>query len=598
MKQILLLSSPRHRYILSGIMVILISCFLIQCNSHKPLPPGDPDNGGLVLPDGFEAVVVIDSVGRARHLAVSESGDIYVKIRVGKPKGIVALRDTDNDGKADVVEPFENYPETGTYGTGMELHNGYLYFSTAGEVYRTKLKKGQLIPEGEAELILTDDYKHAKFGSEHIAKPLAFDDDGHMYVPFGAPGDMCQVENRKPGSPGQDPCPQLEFHGGVWQFDANKLNQVQADGVHYATGIRSIVAMDWNHQANDLFALQHGRDDLVRTWPELYNTWQSALLPSEEFFRVKQGFDGGWPYYYYDDMQGKKLLNPEYGGDGKKEGKGAEYEQPLIGFPGHWAPNDLYFYEGDQFPARYKNGAFIAFHGSTIRGPYPQAGYFVAFVPFKDGAPSGPWEVFADGFAQVDTIVNTSDAAARPMGIAMGPDGSLYVSESEKGKIWRIMYKGDKASFGETQLAKMEERKNLPHIKTPDIVKDNLDKGRAKAGAKLYATYCSACHQPNGKGDGNRFPPLLGSEWITGDIHKTIEVVLNGLEGPITVNGQAYDGIMPANNFLKDEEIAQILTYVRQEFGEGADGIQAFEVRVVRNILRRRQEKAENGGGE
>src|SRR5690606_22152137 len=138
--------------------------------------------------------------------------------------------------------------------------------------------------------------------------------------------------------------------------------------------------------------------------------------------------------------------NPEYGGDGKKEGDGAKYAQPIIGFPGHWAPNDLHFYQGDQFPEHYKNGAFIAFHGSTIRAPFPQAGYFIGFVPFKDGK-FGEWEVFADGFTQVDKIVDTDDAGYRPMGIAMGPDGSLYISESEHGKIWRVMYKGDKGNF-------------------------------------------------------------------------------------------------------------------------------------------------------
>ena len=131
----------------------------------------------------------------------------------------------------------------------------------------------------------------------------------------------------------------------------------------------------------------------------------------------------------------------------------------MIGFPGHFAPNDILFYTGDQFPEHYRNGAFIAFHGSTIRSPYSQAGYFVAFVPFKDGTPSGPWEVFADGFAGMDTIVNTTDAMHRPMGLAQGPDGSLYISDSRKGKIWRIMYKGDKTTFGTAELAVMEKEK-------------------------------------------------------------------------------------------------------------------------------------------
>lgn len=565
--------------------VLLMSIGFIRYDTIDKLPKGDPDNGGLVLPGGFEAVVVADSVGSARHLAVNQNGDIYVKLRSVVPKGgSVALRDTDNDGKADIIQNFGNYADPGSYGTAMRIYKDYIYYSTAGVVFRNKLTPGKLIPESEAEVILTDDYKSKVHGSEHIAKPLAFDNDGHMYVPFGAPGDVCQAQNRVPGMAGQDPCPQLEEHGGVWQFDANKLGQLQSDGKKYATGIRSIVAMDWNKSDNTLYALQHGRDNLVRTWPDLYNNWQSAVLPSEEFLRVKEGSNAGWPYYYYDQMQGKKLLNPEYGGDGKKAGKGLEFEQPIIGFPGHWAPNDLYFYQGDQFPARYKNGAFIAFHGSTIRAPYPQAGYFVCFVPFKNGAPSGPWEVFADGFARVDTIVNTADAKARPMGIAMGPDGSLYITESVKGKIWRIMYKGDRNKFGKAQLAAMEKRKQRTNIKTPDIIKDNLEKKVLAAGEQAYKLYCGACHQGDGKGDGSRFPPLAGSERVTGDKRKLIEVILKGLSGPLTVKGIEYNGVMPAHDFLKNEEIALILTYIRKSFGNDASGVGVGEVIRVKSM--------------
>src|SRR5665647_576690 len=128
------------------------------------------------------------------------------------------------------------------------------------------------------------------------------------------------------------------------------------------------------------------------------------MLPAEEFFKVPKGFNGGWPYYYWDQMKGKKILNPEYGGDGIKEGNGAKLAKPLVGFPGHFAPQDLIFYHGNQFPARYKNGAFIAWHGATNRPPYPEAGYIVAFVPMKNGVVTGPWEVFADGFGSRDTI--------------------------------------------------------------------------------------------------------------------------------------------------------------------------------------------------
>lgn len=556
----------------------------VNCRVNEGLPPGDDDNGGLVLPGNFVAVVVADSVGRARHLAVSDNGDVYVKLRSPKPKGIVGLRDTDNDGHADVQEVFGDYDDNGAYGTGMRIYNGYLYFSTAGEVYRQKLTPGKLVPTSKVELVLKDDFRNDVHGAEHIAKPLTFDDNGHMYVQFGAPGDVCQELDRIPGAPGLDPCPELEEHGGIWQFDANKLNQTIKDGKRYATGIRSVVGMDWNHFDNTLYAAQHGRDDMHRTWPDRFSRWQSAVLPSEEFLRVKEGTDAGWPYYYYDHMQKKKFLNPEYGGDGKKEGKGSQYTQPIMGFPGHWAPNDVLFYTGDQFPERYKNGAFIAFHGSTIRNPYPQAGFFVGFIPFKNGEPTGEWEVFADGFAQVDTIVNTSDAMYRPMGLAQGPDGSLYISESEKGRIWRVMYKGNKSDFGKNDLAGMEKRKMLPHIKTPHEQNDVI-KGVAMSKSPVYDLYCVSCHQADGNGDGNRFPPLAGSEWVTGNKERLIRVLLEGLQGPITVKGKKYNNTMPAHRFLDDKQMAEVLTYIRQNFGNNADEIKPIDVYSIRKNL-------------
>jgi glucose/arabinose dehydrogenase len=112
-----------------------------------------------------------------------------------------------------------------------------------------------------------------------------------------------------------------------------------------------------------------------------------------------------------------------------------------MAFPGHLAPNDLLFYTGNMFPERYRNGAFIAFHGSWNRSPLEQKGYFVAFVPFVNGLPSGEMETFADGFAGVKVIKSPNDAVYRPMGLAQGPDGSIFVSDSEEGRIWRIIYK-------------------------------------------------------------------------------------------------------------------------------------------------------------
>ncbi len=570
-----------------SLFVFLLLLGFSYCAPQNESPPGDADNGGLFLPDNFEAIVVAESTGSARHIAVSNDGVIYVKLRSPKPKGIVALQDTNKDGKADTVVTFGDYKDEGAYGTAMRVYRGFLYFTTAGQLYRVKLSPGKMIPEGNFELIVNDDYKHDKHGYEHIAKPIAFDDKGNVYVPFGAPGDVCQVRNRIPGEPGEDPCSQLEEHGGIWKFDANKTGQTQKDGTRYATGIRSLVAMDWNNADSSLYVVVHGRDDLHSRNPTVFTPWQSAVLPSEEFLKVKEGTDGGWPYYYYDQLKGKRMLNPEYGGDGVKTGKGDQYTQPLIGFPAHLAPNDLFFYTGNQFPNHYRNGAFIAFHGSTNRAPYPQAGYFIAFVPFENGHPTGKWEVFADGFAGVDPVVSVNDARYRPMGIAMGPDGSLYLSETNKGKIWRVMYKGKKENFGEAQLAKMEKRKLLSNIRDPDEVTDNLTRGLAVGGERTYVTYCRSCHQKNGLGASGRFPPLANTPWVTGDKKKLISVIVSGLEGQIEVNGEAFNDVMPKHHFLSDEEVANVLTYIRQNFGNKASPVTAEEVRAYRNAQKK-----------
>jgi glucose/arabinose dehydrogenase/mono/diheme cytochrome c family protein len=581
-----LISEPSMTDSLSNIWqntlaILIIGTLAITCKVESDLPSGDATNGGLLLPQGFEAVVVVDSLKtRARLMAVNENGDIYVKARFAKEGGNVALRDTNGDGTADIVQVFGDYPERGTYGTAMRIYNGYLYFSTELEVYRQKLTPGKLIPESKIETVLIDDHAHGRH--EHIAKPVTFDDQGFMYVPFGAGSNACQESNRTPNNLGIDPCPMLEDHGGIWKFDANKLNQTQRDGKRFATGLRSVVALDWNHQDKNLYVVQHGRDDLLRLWSAKFSPWQSAELPSEEFFRVKEGMDAGWPYCYYDQIKEQKILAPEYGGDGEIIGRCDQYEKPLIGFPGHWAPNDLFFYTGNQYPERYKNGAFIAFHGSTNRAPYPQAGYFIAFIPFNNGQP-GTWEVFADGFAGIDPIINVSDAHYRPMGIAMGPDGSLYISDTEKGKIWRIMYKGKKENFGDVQLAEMEKRKSASNIRRPDEINDNLDKGIAVGGEKVYEVYCGTCHQKNGLGDSARFPPLAKSPWVTGDKNTLISIVLNGLDKPIEVNGITYEGVMPQHSFLRDEEIANVLTYIRQNFENTASAVAVEEVTAMRS---------------
>lgn len=577
----LLVSKPYY----SIVFIFLALIAFAQCRSEGDSLTGNPENGGLVLPEGFEATVVVDSIGPARHLAVNDNGDIYAKLKRSYDDGsIVALRDTTGDGKADIIRKFGVFNDEGAFHTEMKIHEGDLYASTDLAIYRYRLTPGKLLPEEAPDTLVIDDHEHRTH--EHITKPVAFDNQGHIYVPFGAPNNACQEPKRTPGVPGRDPCPDLEDHGGVWRFDKDGKNQTQADGYHFASGLRSVVGMDWNPADENLYIVMHGRDDLHRLWPERFSRWDNAMLPAEEFMRVTEGSDFGWPYCYYDQLQEEKVLAPEYGGEGETVGRCSQYDDPLIGFPGHFAPNDLMFYWGDQFPERYRGGAFIAFHGSTIRNPYPQAGYFIAFVPFENGEPSGDWEVFANGFAEVDPIENTSDARYRPGGLATGPDGSLYITEDNEGKIWRISHTGDREAFGEAQLARMEEEKlTASNIRTPDEEEDNLERGVALGGERIYVDYCAACHQRDGEGAAPRYPPLAGTDWVTGDKQRLITVIVNGLEGPIEVRGEPYDGAMPQHSFLSDEEVAEVATYIRQNFGNDASTVSEEEVQEVRSRL-------------
>lgn len=567
----------------STILKVLCLSILLGCQ-NPPLPLADRDNGGLLLPDGFQALVVADSVGPTRHIAVSAKGDIYAKLKITTPEpGNVALRDTSGDGRMDYMQRFGDYPNDGTFATEMRIHNGYLYYSSEQVVYRQKLHNENLIPDGTPEVIMRDHHPR----QWHNAKSLAFDDEGGMYVTFSAPTNVCENWMEQPSTSsayisGEYPCQQLIDQAGIWRFEADKAEQIQSDGIKFARGLRSVVAIAWSPEDQSLYAAQHGRDYLYGHAPHLYTPWQNAVLPAEEFIRVREGEDYGWPYSYYDPFKKKRILAPEYGGDGEKQPDQFKFADPLLGLPAHWAPNDLLFYRGDQFPDRYKKGAFIAFHGSTNRSPYPQAGYIVAFLPFENGEPTGDWEVFADGFAGKDTLKEMSQASFRPMGLAEGPDGSLYISESTKGRIWRVMFTGDKSSFGSAALEKMNRRESVSYLRTPDPIADNLSLNEPVDAALLYSTYCAPCHEQQGEGQQFIYPPIAKSDWVNGDKEKYIRSVLFGLEGEIKVNNATYNQIMPKFEFLSDDQLAGLLTYIKSGFGNSGGKISKEEISNIR----------------
>jgi glucose/arabinose dehydrogenase len=409
------------------------------------------DNGGITLPNGFCASVFADSIGHARHLVVGSNGDVYVNTWSGPyyqtpahPGGfLVALRDTNNDGKADIIKRFgtDSRQKNGG-GTGIGLYNGSLYAeegdTISKRIVRYSISTDSMTPTAAAVTVVAG----LPANGDHPMHPFAIDASGNMYIDIGSASNSCQVKNRTLESPGRKPCTELQTRAGIWRYDANTPNQKFSTAERYATGIRNAVGIALDG-AGQLHSTQHGRDQLYDNWPKLYTSDQGQNLPAEELLLIEQGGDYGWPNCYYDGQQRKLVLAPEYGGDGGKAvGDCATKKGPEAFFPAHWAPDGLMFYTGSQFPAHYKDGAFIAFHGSWNRAPGPQQGYNVSFVPYAGGKPVDPakYEVFADGFA--GAVKQPDRAAHRPVGVAQGPDGALYISEDSGGRVWKVVYKG------------------------------------------------------------------------------------------------------------------------------------------------------------
>ena len=425
-------------------LVFLLMAFslaaIISCGGKGPefdLKPTDVAltmSDSLKLPAGFSATTLVEGYSGSRHIAVAPNGAVFVKLAsLYNGNGIYRLLDTNGDGKADTAFGFGDYT-----GTGIAIRDGYLYASSDTCVYRYKLDKDfSVIDPKHPEKIVTGLLSRG----EHEAKAITLDYSGNLYVNIGAYSNACQLVDRTKGSPGQQPCPILDSAGGIWQFKADVPNQTYGDDHRYATGLRNVVGLDWNQQTNSLFVMQHGRDQLSYLFPQYWDRVSSAELPAECMYELQKGSNCGWPYIFYDQFRREKVLAPEFGGDGKKAA-GQDAQFPVAAFPGHLAPNGLLFYTGSQFPARYKNGAFIAFHGSWNRAPMPQAGFYLVFVPFENGKPTGKWEVFADNFSGGPENTAKANANHRPCGLAQGPDGSIYVTDDTgRGYIWKIAYK-------------------------------------------------------------------------------------------------------------------------------------------------------------
>jgi glucose/arabinose dehydrogenase/mono/diheme cytochrome c family protein len=537
------------------------------------LPTPDADDGTINLPAGFRAVVVADNLvvnrksgntpERLRGLAIAPNGDIYAKLVRGN---ILALRDTDGDGRVDVIKEFG----PGDGGTHIQFHDGWLYHSSRTAVYRYKYTPGELVPSGEVQTIV----RNLPAEKDHDAKAFAFDDQGRMIVEVGSPYNVYSDGDRRLGAKGKTPEEVAEFqktYGGFWRFDPNTSNQTQADGTRFSTGHRHSLALAWHPVAHEFFMAMMGRDNLNVVAPQYYDELDNAERDAEEMHLLREGINLGWPFTYWDPIKKARMVAPEFGGDNRKRDDNPLFDKPVVAFPGHWAPLQMAYYGAAQFPEKYRGGMFVSFHGSWNRAPRSQAGYKIAFVPFDaKGVATGGYETFADGFAGLEEFTNTNEAHYRPAGLAVGPDGSLYVGDTDKGRIWRIIYTGETPSDG-------ARKSNLIAAKqTPAPI------GADTPGGKIYLQVCAACHMPNGSGVPSMQPALAGSAIVAGDTTRLIKVLLRGPAAVLPPDREKFSNVMPPFAVLGDAEIASAIDYLHANFAPGASSVTPAQVAAQR----------------
>ena len=540
---------------------------------------------GLELPPGFCATIFADGIGHARHMVAAADGVLYVNTWSGRyyvgapaPPGgfLVALRDTSGSGKADWIRRFGPTEDTGGHGgTGIALYQGYLYAENNDEIIRYRLAPGADLPSGPPEVIVSG----LPLTGDHPMHPFQIDASGWMYVDVATATNACQERNRMLESPGIKPCTELETRGGIWRFSATAMDQHFSPAQRYATGIRNADGIAIDSTGHGLFATQHGRDQLGQNWPKIYTVEQGAILPAEELVHVRAGGNYGWPYCYFDGVLGRLVLAPEYGGDGKRAGVCAHMRAPLAAFPAHWAPDDLLLYYGREFPHHFQGGAFIAFHGSWNRAPFPQQGYNVTFQPLVGGTAAGPCEVFADGFAGAD---RGPGAAHRPTGLAVGSDGVLYVSDDAGGRIYRISYIGGAASsdFAVRPCPSMTytgASGGSANALPPEGIHPNagasaslpVPRGSTRTlvalGDRIFhgavgGAPCAGCHGERGEGT-PLGPSLISGHWLwsDGSYRGVLKSIREGVPNP-----KKYRGAMPplGGARLSSREAAAVAAYV------------------------------------
>jgi len=337
----------------------------------------------IKLPDGFK-IDIYAEIPDARSLCVSPGGTVFVGTRKDK---VYAITDENHDGKADkvyVIASGLNAPN------GVAFKDGSLYIGTISVIYRIDNIESRLA-NPPAPVVVYDKYPTS---THHGNKFIAFGPDGKLYVPVGAPCNIC--DSPKPYA---------------------SMTRMNPDGTGfeiYASGIRNSVGFAWSPVTKQLWFTDNGRDEL------------GDDIPSDELNNApKEGMHFGYPYCHEGD-----ILDPEYG-----KGKNClDYTPPVKKLGAHVASLGMRFYTGNMFPADYKNAIFIAEHGSWNRTAL--VGYRVVVAKMDSSGVLADPVPFAQGWLQNLTSVN-----GRPVDVQVLEDGSMLVSDDYKGLVYRISYK-------------------------------------------------------------------------------------------------------------------------------------------------------------
>lgn len=346
---------------------------------------------GLSHPAGFSVTRFADGLGAPRMMAVADDGAVYVTR--SSPGDVVLLRDSNGDGRADQTRSVMELPMV----HGIAIHGRTLYLATVTELFRAELKPDGMA--GEPVRILGD----LPDGGQHPSRSLGIGPDGKLYVSVGSTCNACAETNPESAT----------------------ILRVEPDGsgrTVVAKGLRNTVGFSWEPTTGVLYGMDQGID------------WLGDDEQPEEFNRIEEGKDYGWPYVFSD---GK--INPALKPPGRNPDDVAKRtEKPILYYTAHAAPMQMVFYSGDGFPPEYRDDAFVAMHGSWNRAM--PSGYEVVRVRFDDGKPVAV-EPFVGGFLSRQDDGSWT-AFGRPVGLAVAADGALLVSDDANGVIHRVTWTG------------------------------------------------------------------------------------------------------------------------------------------------------------